>query len=90
MAKHKSEDYKISAVQYYLTKNKNQIQTCEIFKCHPRSLMRWVDKYNKNKNITRKRKTSKAYKVKKEQVDYILKNLRNDTITMNDMLQKVK
>ena len=52
--------------------------------------MRWVDKYNKNKNITRKRKTSKAYKVKKEQVDYILKNLRNDTITMNDMLQKVK
>lgn len=31
MAKHKSEDYKISAVQYYLTKNKNQLQTCEIF-----------------------------------------------------------
>ena len=27
--------------------------------------MRWVDKYNKNKNITRKRKTSKEYKVKK-------------------------
>ena len=53
MAKHKSEDYKISAVQYYLTKNKNQLQTCEIFKCHPRSLMRWVDKYNKNKNIQR-------------------------------------
>jgi hypothetical protein len=27
MSKHKSEDYKISAVQYYLTKNKNQLQT---------------------------------------------------------------
>ena len=40
MAKHKSEDYKFSAIQYYLTKNKNQLQTCEIFKCHPRSLMR--------------------------------------------------
>ena len=50
MAKHKSEDYKISAFQYYLTKNKNQLQTCEIFKCYPRSLMCWVDKYNKNKN----------------------------------------
>ncbi len=50
MAKHKSEDYKISAVQYYLTKNKKQLQTCEIFKCHPGSLMRWVDKYNKNIN----------------------------------------
>ena len=52
MPPHKSDDYKISAVQYYLSKNKNQVQTCEIFKCHPRSLMRWVDKYNKNKNIT--------------------------------------
>jgi len=25
MTKHKSEDYKISAFQYYLTKNKNQL-----------------------------------------------------------------
>ena len=49
----KSEDYKISAVQYYLSKNNNQVQTCEVFQCHPRSLMRWVDKYNKNKNFTR-------------------------------------
>lgn len=46
--------------------------------------MRWVDKFNKNKNITRKKKLPKAYKIKKEQVDYILKTLRNDkTITMN-------
>ena len=53
--------------------------------------MRWVNKYNKNKNITRKNRLPKSYKVKKEQVDYILKTLRNDkTITMNDMLQKVK
>jgi|TARA_B110000114_G_scaffold160138_1_gene176607 transposase len=78
MSPQKSEDYKITAVQYYLSKNKNQLQTCEIFQCHPRSLMRWVDKYNKNKNITRKNRISKASKVKKEQVDYILKTLRND------------
>jgi transposase len=91
MPPHKSEDYKISAVQYYLSKNNNQVQTCEIFQCHPRSLMRWVDKYNKNKKITRKKKLPKAYKIKKEQVDYILKILNDDrTITMNDMLQKVK
>ena len=42
MTKHKSEDYKISAVQYYLEHNKSQINTCKIFKCTPRSLMRWV------------------------------------------------
>ncbi len=91
MPPHKSEHYKISVVQYYLSKNKNQVQTCEIFQCHPRSLMRWVNKYNKNKNITRKNRLPKSYKVKKEQVDYILKILNDDkTITMNDMLQKVK
>ena len=42
MTKHKCEDYKISAVQYYLEHNKSQINTCKIFKCTPRSLMRWV------------------------------------------------
>lgn len=53
--------------------------------------MRWVNKYNKNKNITRKNRLPKLYKVKKQQVDYILKILNDDkTITMNDMLQKVK
>ena len=44
-----NEDYKITAVQYYLSKNNNQVQTCKIFKCHPRSLMCLVDKYNKKK-----------------------------------------
>lgn len=27
MPPHKSEDYKITAVQYYLSKNNNQVQT---------------------------------------------------------------
>ena len=39
MPPHKSEDYKITAVQYYLSKNNNQVKTCKIFKCHPRSLI---------------------------------------------------
>jgi hypothetical protein len=30
MPKHKSEDYKLSAVQYYL---ENDVKICEIFKC---------------------------------------------------------
>ena len=34
MPPHKSEDYKITAVQYYLSKNNNQVKTCKIFKCH--------------------------------------------------------
>jgi len=45
---HKSEDYKLSAVEYYLTEDKSQEEVCKIFKCSARSLMRLVDKYNKN------------------------------------------
>ena len=38
--KHKSIDYKLNAVDYYLTENKSQQEVCKIFKCSPRSLMR--------------------------------------------------
>jgi transposase-like protein len=45
MSKHKSEDYKLLAVQYYLEKKDNQIDACNLFKCSPKSLMRWVKRY---------------------------------------------
>ena len=45
MPTHKSSDYKLSAVKYYLSHSKNQVQTCKIFGCSERSLMRWVKKY---------------------------------------------
>ena len=38
MSKHKSEDYKIIAVKYYLENNTNYIKTCNIFKYSKRSL----------------------------------------------------
>ena len=46
MPTHKSNDYKLTAVQYYLVEDKTQEDVCKIFKCSPRSLMRWVEKYN--------------------------------------------
>jgi len=42
MITHKSEDLKISAVEYYLDGNETQEGVCDIFKCSVRSLMRWV------------------------------------------------
>ena len=32
MPTHKSEDYKLSAVEYYLTEDKTQEEVCKIFK----------------------------------------------------------
>jgi transposase-like protein len=61
MPTHKSEDYKLSAVEYYLTEDRTQEEVCKIFKCSARSLLRWVDKYDekyvkKPSNRTRKLK----------------------------------
>jgi transposase len=52
-SKHKSDDYKLYAVEYYLVGNKSQIDVCKIFKCSARSLMRWVEKYEKEGEIKR-------------------------------------
>lgn len=74
MPNHKSEDFKLSAVKYYLEHSNNQTQTCEIFACSVRSLMRWVDKYN-TEEIKRKTRKYIAYKVKKEYVEFIKKEI---------------
>ena len=34
--KHKSDDYKLNDVDYYLTEDKSQEEACKIFKCSPR------------------------------------------------------
>ena len=49
MTTHKSEDYKVSAVNYYLTEDTTQEEVCKIFKCSVRSLMRWVDRFQEEK-----------------------------------------
>jgi hypothetical protein len=45
MPSHKSNDYKLTAVQYYLVEDKTHEEVCKVFKCTPRSLMRWVERY---------------------------------------------
>lgn len=52
MSKHKSEDYKISAVNYYLDNDVNMDYVCNIFNCKKQSLSRWVQRYNNDKSIT--------------------------------------
>ena len=52
MPTYKSNDYKLLAVKHYVSYSNNQVQTCNIFCCSERSLMRWVDKYKSTNNIT--------------------------------------
>ena len=89
MPRHKGEDYKISAVKYYL-KTKHQTNTCEIFECSQRSLMRWVNKYNKNKTVKRKSRKAVSYKVTQQHIKYIKTQLKtNKTISMQELSNSI-
>ena len=91
MPTHKSNDYKLSAVKYYLSHSKNQVQTCKIFGCSERSLMRWVDKYKSTNNITRKKRDYTSYKITNSHISFIKQQLKqNKTITMDELLVKLK
>ena len=91
MPPHKSEDYKISAVEYYLNSNKTQEEVCDIFKCSVRSLMRWVDRYENEDSIKRHNRDPISYKVKKDHVKFVLDEIKkNKTITIEILLNKLK
>lgn len=91
MSKHKSEDYKLNAVEYYLIGDITQEKVCKIFKCSVRSLLRWTEKYLDNGEIKRKNHEPIAYKIKKEHVKFILEGIkRNKTITLNELLLNLK
>lgn len=51
---HKSIDYKMSAVKYYLNNNDDIRKTCKIFDCKKSSLYRWVKRYKKPKILLEK------------------------------------
>ena len=53
--------------------------------------MRWVDKYETSGEIKRNNRPPVAYKLHKEQVKYVLDEIKkNKTITMDDLLVKLK
>ena len=91
MPTHKSNDYKLTAVQHYLVEDNTQEQVCKIFQCSPRSLMRWVKQYQKDGTVDNHYKEPVAYKVKKEYVSFLLQEIKtNRTVTLHELLQKLK
>jgi len=88
---HKSEDYKINAVEYYLDNDFTQQEVCNIFKCSVRSLLRWMELYEGNDNIKRQSRPSIAYKVYQKHVKFLLTEIdKNKTITMNELMVKLQ
>jgi transposase len=72
MSKHKSDDYKLLAVEYYLnTQDISLIDTCKIFKCSKTSLDRWVERYLVTGNVSNKKRKEGSYKITKTHVKFI-------------------
>ena len=91
MSKHKSEDYKIIAVKYYLENDTNYTKTCEIFKCSERSLKRWIKRYEELEEIKRLNRKQVSYKITKEQVKYAIQKLKeNEQISMEELYKIIK
>ena len=89
--KQKTEDYKISAVRYYLRNNDNIRKTCKIFDCKKSSLQRWVKRYETSKNLTRRTRKPISYKITKPQVNTALDLLKNnEQLTMNELVLDMK
>ena len=93
MTKHKTEDYKISAVKYYLNNDRGDgyKKTCKIFDCKKSTLQRWIQRYKTSKNITRRNRKSVSYKITKPQVKTALELLKqNEQLTMNELEIEMK
>ena len=89
--KHKSPDYKLSAVNYYLNHDVGYDNTCKIFDCKKSSLKRWIHKYKTSKNLTRKNRKPVSYKITKPQVNTALELLKqNEQLTMNELAIDIK
>ena len=88
MTKQFTPDLKLKAVNYYHKIN-NYVRVCEIFECSERSLKRWVERYDKNKNVNRKTRKFGSYKLEKQHIQFIKETLRKHSDIQMNFLQEL-
>jgi len=79
--KQHTEDYKQSAVKYYLEHNEDMRDTCEIFKCKFQSLARWIERYKQQGNINRKTRKNHNLKITPEIETFVKEYVRKYNTT---------
>jgi transposase len=88
MTKQFTSDLKLKAVNYY-HKIKNYVKVCEVFECSERSLKRWVERYDKNKNVDRKTRKLGSYKLENQHIQFIKETLRKHSDIQMNFLQEL-
>jgi transposase len=90
MPSHHSEDYKLTAVKYYLSKNEDMRDVCKIFKCSYKSLSRWVNQYQEKGNVKRKTRKNRNIKITPEIERFVKQQIRKyPTITLWELSKLV-
>ena len=79
--KHHSEDYKETAVKYYLENDEDMRDTCNIFKCKFQSLSRWIKTYKQKDNIKRKTRKNHNLKITPEIEKFVKEYIRKYNTT---------
>ena len=79
--KHHTEDYKETAVKYYLDNNEDMRDTCEIFNCKFQSLARWIERYKQQGNINRKTRKNHNLKITPEIEKFVKEPVRKYNTT---------
>ena len=74
--KQHTEDYKLSAVKYYLDHNEDMRDTCNIFNCKHQSLARWVKTYKQKGNLNRKTRKNHNLKITPEIEKFVKEYVR--------------
>jgi transposase len=91
MSKHKSTDYKLTAVKYYLKGKSSLDEVCHIFNCSKKSLFRWIKRYRLIKTLQRQNRKPISYKITKQQLKYAISLLnKNEQITMKKLSIQVR
>jgi transposase-like protein len=70
--KHKSSDYKLTVVNYYLDMDEPSLSKAyDIFKCSKSSLFRWLKRFIETDDIE-----NKSRKVRQTHVNFIIKTIK--------------
>jgi transposase len=89
--KQHSDDYKLTAVKYYLENNTPMRYVCKkIFKCKYQSLSKWKMRFQKEGKIERKPRNNKDLKITPQIVSFVKQNVRiQPTITLWELSKLV-
>jgi len=79
--KQHTEDYKETAVKYYLEHNEDMRDTYKIFNCKFQSLARWIKIYKQKENLNRKTRKNHNLKITPEIEKFVKENVRKYNTT---------